>query len=220
MSVWRAGCGESHTSGSGAHGETDQPRRWHRAPGRPHLGFAAVDDVRRRVQQDSLGHRGRKDDPLFRVRRLLRRRADRLSDRGWDRLFAALSAGDVDQQIGLTWIAARDLRLIFTRPSRDRAEHHLHRWLTHCADLSIPELRRLARTIDTWRGALLAYFDTGGISNAPTKAMNSLIKKVKRVGHGFRNFDNYQLRLLLHCGIDWQTLQPARIRGRLPRLAA
>jgi transposase len=50
--------------------------------------------------------------------------------------------------------------------------------------------------------------------------MNSLIKKVKQVGHGFRNFDNYRLRLLLHCGVDWQTPHPARIRGRLPGLAA
>ncbi|PZS24622.1 MAG: hypothetical protein DLM58_24350 [Pseudonocardiales bacterium] len=179
-----------------------------------------VDDVRRRVQQDSLGHRGRRDDPLFRVRRLLRRRADRLTERGWDRLLAALAAGDVDQQIGLTWIAGQDLRAIFERRTRYAAEQHLHRWLTHCADTEIPELHRLARTIDAWRGELLAYFDTGGVSNGPTEAMNSLIKKVKRVGHGFRNFDNYRLRLLLHCGVDWQTPQPARIRGRLPRLAA
>jgi transposase len=50
--------------------------------------------------------------------------------------------------------------------------------------------------------------------------MNSLIKKVKRVGHGLRNFDNYRLRLLPHCGVHWQTAQPARIRSRLPRLAA
>ena len=43
----------------------------------------------------------------------------------------------------------------------------------------------------------LAYFDTGGVSNGPTEAMNLLIKKIKRVGHGFRNFENYRLRLLL-----------------------
>lgn len=29
------------------------------------LGFACVDDVRRRVQQDVLGHRGRRGDPLY-----------------------------------------------------------------------------------------------------------------------------------------------------------
>ena len=45
-------------------------------------------------------------------------------------------------------------------------------------------------------------------------------QKVKRVGHGFRNFTNYRLRLLLHCGVRWQTRRTARLRGRSPRLAA
>ena len=49
---------------------------------------------------------------------------------------------------------------------------------------------------------------------------NLLIKKVKRVGHGFRNFANYRLRLLLHCGVRWQTHRTARLRGRSLRLAA
>jgi Transposase len=52
----------------------------------------------------------------------------------------------------------------------------------------------------------------------PTEAMNLLIKKVKRVGHGFRNFTNYRLRLLLHCGVTWQTRPTASLRGRSPRL--
>lgn len=185
------------------------------------LGFAAVDDVRRRVQQETTGHRGRRDDPLFRIRRLLRRSADNLSERAWDRLLAGLEVGDTDdEQVGATWIAAQELRLLFGEPSRDRAEQRLLRWFFHCADSEVPELRRLARTIDAWREELLAYFDTGGVSNGPTEAMNLLIKKIKRVGHGFRNFENYRLRLLLHCGVDWHTQQPTRIRGRLPRLAA
>src|ERR671910_3117512 len=33
------------------------------------LGNAALDEVRRRVQQETLGHRGRKGDPLYRIRR-------------------------------------------------------------------------------------------------------------------------------------------------------
>jgi hypothetical protein len=40
------------------------------------------------------------------------------------------------------------------------------------------------------------------------------------VGYGFRNFDNYRIRLLLACGIKWQTPPVARIRGRQPRSAA
>jgi len=37
------------------------------------LGLGALDQVRRRVQRDTLGSRGHRDDPLFRIRRLLRR---------------------------------------------------------------------------------------------------------------------------------------------------
>ena len=184
------------------------------------LGFTCVDDVRRRVQRDTTGHRGRKDDPLYRIRRVLRRRADNLTPRAWERLLAGLNAGDDGGQIAKTWIAAQDLRLIYRSASRQEAQRRLHRWLVSCADSDLLELHRLARTIGSWRDELLAYFDTGGVSNGRTEAVNLLIKKIKRVGHGFRNFDNYRLRLLLHCGVDWHTHRPTPLRGRLPRLAA
>jgi hypothetical protein len=79
---------------------------------------------------------------------------------------------------------------------------------------------RLARTLLAWHTEFLAYFTTGRISNGPTEAVNLLIKKILRVGHGFRNFRNYRLRLLLHCGITWQHHTPTPLRGHLPRLAA
>ncbi len=66
---------------------------------------------------------------------------------------------------------------------------------------------------------MLAYHATGA-SNGVTEGINLLIKKITRVGHGFRHFDNYRLRLLLHCGVEWQTPRTARVRGRQPRLVA
>jgi transposase len=184
------------------------------------LGLDAVDQVRRRVQQETLGHRGHAGDPLFGIRRLLRRGYEHHTERSWARLLAGLAAGDDHEQVGRAWIAAQELRLLYREPSRERAERRLLRWFTTIADHEIPELVRLARTLDAWRDELLAYFDTGGVSNGPTEAVNGLIKKVKRVGHGYRNFDNYRLRLLLHCGTDWNTPAVTPIRGRLPRLAA
>jgi transposase len=185
------------------------------------LGFAAVDAVRCRIQRETTGHRGRTADPLYRIRRLLRRSADHHTELSWARLLAGLDAGDTpDEQLARTWIAAQELRLIFHSPDQARAGQALYRWLTYCADSGIAELIRLATTIDSWRTELLAYFTTGGISNGPTEAINLLIKKIKRVGHGFRNFDNYRLRLLLHCGVDWDTVRATPIRGRLPRSVA
>jgi hypothetical protein len=117
---------------------------------------------------------------------MLRRGYQHHSPRSWARLLAGLDAGDTDdEQLTRTWIAAQELRLIFSCPDRSRAAETLYRWLTFCADADIPELTGLARTIDSWRPELLAYyFDTGGISNGPTEAINLLIKKIKRVGHG------------------------------------
>jgi transposase len=83
----------------------------------------------------------------------------------------------------------------------------------------VPELARLATTISGWQDEVLAYHTTG-MSNGPTEAVNLLIEKVRRIGHGFRNFDNYRLRLILRCGVTWQTRRTARIRGRQPRLVA
>ncbi len=184
------------------------------------LGFTCLDDVRRRVQQDTHRHRGRTGDPLYGIRRVQRRGADTLSGRAWDRLLIGLAAGDPDGQVTAAWIAAQDLRLLYRAPDRARAEELLYRLLVHCADAGIPELARLARTRDAWRTELLAVFDHRGVSNGPTEAINLIIKKIKRVGHGFRYLNNYRLRLLLHCGVDWHTAHPTPLRARSPRLAA
>lgn len=80
-------------------------------------------------------------------------------------------------------------------------------------------MNRLAKTISAWQDEVLAYHSTG-LSNGPTEAVNLLIEKVRRIGHGFRNFDNYRLRLLLRCGVIWHTRPAARIRGRQPRFIA
>jgi transposase len=185
------------------------------------LANRAVDDVRRRVQQATLGHRGRKGDPLYRIRRLLLRGGRRLGQRGFDRLMAGLVAGDPDGEVADAFVAKERLRDLYAARDPLAARRRLNDFYLHCAMSDIPELERLARTIDAWQDEILAYHLTGRASNGPTEAVNLLIEKIRRVGHGFRNFKNYRLRLLLRCGgIAWQNHQTARIRGRHPRLIA
>ena len=185
------------------------------------LGLAALDEVRRRVQQESLHRRGHRDDPLYRIRRLLRRAPETLSEQAWARLETGLVLGDPHGEVTTAWMAAHELRYLYRR-GRDLpdARRRLHDVLSRCAFSDVPELLRLARTLDAWTEELLAYFTTGGISNGPTEAINLLIKRIKRIGFGFQNFDNYRLRLLLHCGTAWHTPTATPIRGRAPRSAA
>ena len=61
----------------------------------------------------------------------------------------------------------------------------------------IGEVARLGRTLRAWRTQILAYFDTGGVSNGGTEAINLIIEKTRRLAHGFRTFTHYRLRILL-----------------------
>ncbi|GAA1118395.1 transposase [Arthrobacter flavus] len=58
------------------------------------LGSSMVDEVRRRVQQDTLGHRGRSGDPLYGIRRTLQCGAEHLTDKQVTRLDMKLDLGD------------------------------------------------------------------------------------------------------------------------------
>jgi transposase len=182
------------------------------------LANRVIDDVRRRTQQATLGHRGRKPDPLYRVRKLLLKATEHLDNRGWARLATALAAGDPDGTRHRRKEITRDLYRAATPQHARETLELLYAW----ADTSnIPELRRFAGTVRRWEHEILNYHRTGGVSNGPTEAVNLAIKRIKRVGRGFTNLHNYRLRLLLHCGgINWQDQPAARLRGRRPQLAA
>jgi transposase len=183
------------------------------------LANRALDKVRRRVQNDTLGHRGRKEDPLYRIRRIALVGAERLDPRGWERLLAGLEAGDPDGDVAAAWLAVQKFRKVYSAGNKGAATRALKRFYQHCQDRQVPELDTLMRTVRSWEYEILAYHSTGQ-SNGPTEAVNLLIEKIRRIGHGFRNFDNYRLRLLLRCGVIWQHQQANRIRALKPRLIA
>jgi transposase len=184
------------------------------------LANTVVDQVRRRMQQATLGHRGRKRDPLYRIRKLLLTAAEQLTGRGRVRLRAGLAAGDPTGEVAAAWQGKELLRAVYAAVGTAAARAALERFYRWADGVQVAELSRLARTVRAWEAEILAWHATNGCSNGPTEALNLLIKKVKRVGHGFRNFVNYRLRLLLHCGVTWQTHRTARLRGRSPRLVA
>jgi len=160
------------------------------------LGTQVVDEVRRRVQQETLGHRGLKDDPLYKIRGLLRHGHEHLTDRQLAKLNVCLEVGDPDYEVTVAWSAYQQLRSAYaTKGSRGR--EIAEKVIASFPSCPIPEVARLGRTLRQWRQQVLAYFDTSGVSNGGTEAINLLIEKTRRLAHGFRNFDNYRLRILL-----------------------
>lgn len=164
------------------------------------LATACVDDVRRRVQQDTLGHRGRKGDPLYGIRTILRASRDRLTDRQKTRLASAFDAHEAHVEVQIAWGVAQDVRDLFHAESPTTGRAAAERLLKILPTCPIREVRRLGRTLNQWAEPLLAYFDTGGASNGGTEAVNGLIELHRRIARGFRNRDNYRLRCLLIAG--------------------
>jgi hypothetical protein len=64
-----------------------------------------VDQVHRRVQNETLGRGGKKADPFFRIRKLLIKGEERLDDPGRDKLMAVLRVGDPFNEVLGAWLA-------------------------------------------------------------------------------------------------------------------
>ncbi|GIG30839.1 ISL3 family transposase [Cellulomonas marina] len=164
------------------------------------LGTQVVDEVRRRVQQATTGHRGRKGDPLYGIQTLLRAGAENLTDKQLHRLEVAITADDAHEEVYIAWRCAQDLRAAYrtkdTAEGRRRAEKILASFHT----CPIAEVARLGRTLRRWQQAFLAYFTTDRANNGGTEAVNGIIELHRRIARGYRNRDNYRLRMLLAAG--------------------
>jgi len=176
-----------------------------------------VDQVRRRVQNETFGHRGRKADPLFRIRKLLIKGEERLDDRGREKLMAALRVGDPFDEVLGAWLAKEAVRAVYAEPDPEVAAVLLDHVIAACASDVVPEIRTMGRTLSRWHEEILNHHRTGA-SNGPTEGMNFCAKQVKRAGRGFANFDHYRLRVLLNAGgVTWPTtIRPPRIGSARP----
>ena len=183
------------------------------------LANQALTRCRQRVQQDVFGHRGWSRDPLYATRKLFLLGAERVDETGWERIWVALRDGDPDSEVQDCWVAKEKVRDVYLTDDPMLAAVALDDAIVWCtAPEAGPELRRLAKTLRRWRTEILAHHTTGA-SNGPVEAANLMIKQVKRSGRGFRNFDNYRLRILLAGGLTREPHQVTRLRAR-PRSIA
>lgn len=171
------------------------------------LANTKLDECRRRVQNETMGHRGRKHDPLYRSRRLLTRADERLDDRGRSKLMGLLDAGDPNGDVRMTWHAKEVVRSLYEHTNAELALEFVTRLGQDLQDQSCPiEVRSLGRTLLRWREQIAAWHQAH-VSNGPTEAANNLIKRVKRVAFGLTRFRNFRIRVLLYAGRpNWDLL--------------
>jgi len=138
------------------------------------LGTQVVDEVRRRVQQDTLGRRGHKDDPRYKIRGLLRRGREHLGERQVAKLNTCLAAGDPGFEVTIAWLAYQQLRSMYQADTPATGRPIAEQVIASFPTCPIPEVARLGRTLKMWRQHVLARFETHRISNGGTEAVNLL----------------------------------------------
>jgi len=187
------------------------------------LANLMLTQVRQRVTQQVHGHRGRKSNDSWAYRRLLLRGARHLSDKQWRRLRALFATDDPTGEIQAAWAGKELLRQLLDAlpatggplvidPRRDpdpasrpaaaglrpyELRARLGRFYDLAARAGVPELERLAGTVETWWLAIEAYLRLR-VTNARTEGYNRKIKQIKRVSCGFRNQDSYERRIMLN----------------------
>jgi transposase len=160
----------------------------------------AVDEVRRRVQQQRLGHRGRSDDPLYKARKLLVLGATSSDPDLQARLEGLLALGDPEGEVAFAYGVKEAVARFYATEDPEAAADLLRDIIDYGSARSAPrEVRRLARTLRNWFDAIVAWHQAR-VSNGPTEGMNNLLKRVKRVAFGFTNFENFRIRALLYAG--------------------
>jgi transposase len=164
------------------------------------LAGKAVDQCRRQVQQAIHGHRGRKGDPLYGIRNLLHAGPEHLTERQLARIRTALAADERHDEVTLAWHCFQQVRAVYHAPTPAAGKALAERITASFPSCPVPEIARLGKTLRRWKAAFLAYVDTGGASNGGTEAINGLIELHRRIARGFRNRDNYRLRMLLIAG--------------------
>lgn len=159
-----------------------------------------VDQVRRRVQQETLKHRGRAGDPLYRARKLLVMRAAMGDPELKERLEGLLALGDPTGEVAFAYAVKEAVARFYGTADPEQATDLLRDIIDHGSERSAPpEVRTLARTLSNWFGPIVAWHEAR-VSNGPTEGMNNLLKRVKRVAFGFTNFENFRIRALLYAG--------------------
>lgn len=137
------------------------------------LAGDALDQCRRRVQQDLFGRRGMKDDPLYKARRTLHTGADLLTEKQrirLDRVFAVEEHVEVEA----TWGIYQRIVAAYREPDKNKAKEMMQAVITAITTgvpAALVEIRKLGRTMKQRAVDIVAFFDRPGTSNGPTEAI-------------------------------------------------
>ncbi len=94
------------------------------------------------------------------------------------------------------YFAKNELRNIFeSHISKEEAQILVAKWVETVKELKHNVLDHFLKTLERHKNIILNFF-THRVSNGIVEGINNAIKALKRNGFGYRNFDNFKLRII------------------------
>ena len=141
-----------------------------------HLAGNALDECRRRIQQELHHRRGRATDPLYKARRMLHTRSCLLTARQQHQILDLFSS-DEHVALEVTWSVYQNIIDAYRSSNARGGKTLMHEEITRLTSTGMPsaltELTTLGRTLKRRAADILAYFDHPHTSNDPTEAINA-----------------------------------------------
>ena len=150
----------------------------------------ALDKVRSRLQGSRW--KASKSRELFKRRYILLKSVENLTERerlNLEELFT------MHTELREAWHLKEDFRHWYRTATRTEAESRLDALEQTITEGSLPEFKHLLPTLRKWRQEILNYFDYR-ITNGFVEGKNNRIKTIKRMAYGYRNVNNFRLRIL------------------------
>ena len=96
------------------------------------------------------------------------------------------------------YYAKEALMKLYRCKGRKKAKRSLIKLLDLLAYTKVKELKGLRKTLMSWKDEILNYFENR-ITNARTEGYNNVCKQLQKRAYGYRNFNNYRLKVLNVC---------------------
>ena len=153
----------------------------------------AVDKVRRQENKELLEQN---DDTLKGTRQLWLYAAENLPK---DKSVAFLSLQKQDLRTGRAWSMKENFRHFWNCETVEDAKVYFNAWYTWATRSQLTPMVKVAGMLKRHLAGLVAYMNHP-ITNATSEGFNSRIQSIKSAARGFRNFENYRIRILFFCG--------------------
>ena len=102
---------------------------------------------------------------------------------------------ELNRPLATAYYLKEDLRQFWSQPGKTFAGAFLTDWVRRAEASGVRMLEQMAKTLESHRAGLLAYYDYR-ISTGPLEGTNNKIKTMKRQAYGFRDLEFFKLKIL------------------------